>query len=420
MKTSTRPKVLIVEDTQFFRETLKKQIEEKLGFSVITAQSYADACGIILEEGLNIYLALLDLNLPDAPNGEIVDFAIEQKIPSVVVSGYFNENIREELAHKNIIDYVIKKGPGSIDDAVNAVKRIYKNQLVKILVVDDSLTARVQLAHLLRGYRFQLFEAADGPEALTVLQEHPDIKLTIVDYNMPKMDGCELVEEIRQNFSRQQMAIIGISGQGSSLLSTKFIKLGANDFLNKPFMKEEIYCRVTQNLEMLDHIKMLEDALITDYLTGLKNRRYLFDRGEIIHHEAKASQGQFVCAMLDIDHFKKVNDEKGHGAGDVVLVNFAGVLQKHFRNDAVVARFGGDEFCIVMLTDDIAAAKDRFEVLRADIAQREIEHYAGMISVTSSVGICTQKTDTLEEAITLADEQLYKSKVEGRNKVSVI
>ncbi|SCA57612.1 conserved hypothetical protein [Candidatus Terasakiella magnetica] len=412
-------KVLIVEDTQFFRETLKKQIEDKLGFSVITAKTYAEACGLILEHGHEIYLALLDLHLPDAANGEIVDFAIDQKIPCVVVSGHFNESIREELAHKNIIDYVIKKGPVSIDDAVTAVRRIYRNQFVKILIVDDSQTARAQLRYLLSGYRFQILEAADGTDALRVLQEHPDVKLSIIDYNMPNMNGCDLVEEIRLNYSRQNMAIIGISGQGSSLLSTEYIKLGANDFLNKPFLKEEIYCRVTQNLEMLDHIEMLEDALITDHLTGLKNRRYLFERGAIIHNEAKSSGYSCVCAMLDIDKFKQVNDSKGHGAGDIVLKETATILKKRFGEHGVVARFGGDEFCIVMLCEDVEWAKDQFEDLRAEIEGHIIKHFAGPISITTSIGLTAALTDSLENSISIADECLYKSKVMGRNKVTV-
>ncbi|MEO2175240.1 MAG: diguanylate cyclase [bacterium] len=411
--------ILLVEDGKFFRTVIKSQIENQLGFKVTCAETFEQAREIIDLRGGDLFLALLDLKLPDARDGEIVDMAIEKSIPSIVFSSQFSEDLRNHLLQRNIIDYVVKDSPASMEYVISMVKRLHQNQFVKVLIVDDSKTARFQIRTLLLRYKFQVIEATDGIEALNVLDENPDTLLIITDYNMPNLDGFELTKKIRSRFSKRQVAIIGVSSYGNHALSARFIKVGANDFVTKPFLNEEFFLRVSQNVEMLEHIHALQDSLITDYLTGLRNRRYLFERGHIMGEEAKQSGGYLVAAMADIDHFKIINDTYGHDAGDEALKHIARLLDSHFKGQAVVARFGGEEFCILMCEDETVGIDETFESLRTRIENSPYIYGENKIRMTVSFGVCWTKTDNFEDVIKTADGCLYQAKHQGRNQVVI-
>jgi len=142
----------------------------------------------------DIFLSLLDLNLPDAPDGEIVDFVVEQKIPAVVFSASYTEDIRDRVLSQNVLDYVVKDSPASLDYITNLIRRVHRNRNISALVVDDARTARKYVADLLRLYQFNVLEAADGVEALEIIKSNNNIKLVITDYNMPNMDGFKLIK----------------------------------------------------------------------------------------------------------------------------------------------------------------------------------------------------------------------------------
>ncbi len=178
---------------------------------------------------------LLDLNLPDAQHGEIVDFVLGKDIPSIVFTAQFEEEIRAQMLNKKVIDYVLKDSPSTIGYLVSLVHRIKNNMHTKTLVVDDSKSSRKHLVDLLRLQKLQVFEAQSGVEALAMLEKYPDISLVVTDYHMDNMDGLALTHNIRKKFSHEDLAIIGVSSYGNNVISAKFIKHGANDFLNKPF-----------------------------------------------------------------------------------------------------------------------------------------------------------------------------------------
>jgi len=419
MVPSKPVEILLVEDAKFFRSVIKSQIEKQLGFHVTCAETYAEACDIINKRGEDFFLALLDLNLPDAPNGEIIDFVIEKSIPAVIFSGQFDEELRDHLLQTNIIDYVIKDSPASIEYVISTVKRLYHNQFIKVIMVDDSKTARYQMRELLTRYKFQVYEAIDGLDALKVLDEHPDTFLVITDYHMPNLDGFELTKKIRTHYSKRKICIIGVSTYGNHALSAKFIKVGANDFITKPFLNEEFFSRVTQNIEMLEHIHALQDSLITDYLTGLRNRRYLFERGNTMFSEANEAGTTLIAAMADIDHFKHINDTYGHDAGDEALKHLSKILRSHFGEHGIIARFGGEEFCILLQKQDLHKIEDLFDNFRQDIEQTPVNYGNRKIQMTISIGASWAQADHLEELIKRADLNLYKAKENGRNQIIV-
>ncbi len=412
-------RILIVEDSSMIAEAIRREVFSKLNFECDIAGNFAKAKEQIAKRGDEYFVAVLDLNLPDAHEGEIVDYVMAKSIPSIVFTGTFDDEIREKMLAENILDYVVKEGPQAVEHLIRIIYRIYKNQLIKVLVVDDSSTSRKHLSNLLKNQRFQILEARNGKDALIHLQKNPEIKLVITDYNMPVMDGFELISRIRQKYSRDQMAIIGISAYGTGLLSAKFLKKGANDFITKPYVEEELHSRINMNIEMLEYIDEIKRASNLDHLTQLYNRRYFFEFGETLFENAKRSNFKMSIAMIDIDYFKKVNDSHGHYVGDAVLKFIGKLLKDNLRAADILARFGGEEFCIITTNLDKKKAKVLFERLRRMVEKQRIKTDTDSVSVTISIGVTTKVAETLEDTLNRADKLLYEAKNGGRNKVVI-
>ena len=409
--------VLLVEDSRTFASVIKKTIATELHFTVDWVSTYADAARLLRGDSAKYFVGLLDLHLPDASQGEVLDLAISHHIPPIVLTGKFGDEIREYIWSKKVVDYVLKENPQSVGYVVSLVRRLYRNKSINVLVVEDSAFSRKHIAKLLQVHQYQVFEGKNGEHALDILQEHPDIKLAIVDYYMPDMDGIELTRKIRKTSSKDTFAIIGISAQGNDAMSAQFIKNGANDFITKPFANEEFYCRITQNIEMIEIMERIKQASHKDFLTDLYNRRYFFEAGQTLYANATRKHLSLAVAMLDIDFFKKVNDTYGHKAGDAALQQIAWFLKKRFRQTDIVARFGGEEFCILTCNVEPDHIHNVFDEVRTTIAQLGISVDHHTLTVTVSIGICSQLKSSLEMMINKADALLYEAKRQGRNRV---
>ncbi|MEA4858239.1 diguanylate cyclase [Solidesulfovibrio sp.] len=412
-------KVLIVEDSKVFARLLIRKIEDELFFDACWASNFEEARYLVEENPDNnsYFVALLDLHLPDAADGRIVDYVISKGIPSIVFTGDVETEVRDRIWAKKVVDYVSKESPDSLDYLVSLVRRISLNKFVNILVADDSQTVRNHLVRLLTAHEFIVHEADDGSRALAVLERHPEIKVVITDYFMPGMDGVELTRRIRRRRRKEELAVIGISAYGNTILSARFIKNGANDFLNKPFSSEEFYCRVTQNLEMLEYIQKLRETSIRDPLTGLYNRRHFFEAAKDLHGRLCRGEESITLAMLDIDHFKKVNDTHGHAVGDEVLKHVAQALINRFRGHDLVARLGGEEFCVIATGLAGAQAMTVFNDLRNSIERSKAKCGKASVGVTISLGICDTPKESVDAMLAAADAALYKAKRSGRNRV---
>ena len=411
--------ILVVEDSKLFGSLVKKKIESELDFKVRWVRSYSEAVRLINETDADFFAALLDLNLPDAPGGEIVDYVLSRGIPTIVFTGVLKADVRDVIWSKKVVDYVVKESSQSIEYVVSLIRRIHMNGSVKVLVVDDSQTFRRYLCDLLRVHKYTVLEAPNGAQALKVLEKNRDISLVITDYTMPNMDGFELTEQIRSKRAKSDLAVIGISAQGDNIMSARFIKNGANDFINKPFLIEEFYCRVTQNVEMIEQVRAIESASNIDYLTELYNRRYFFESGRNLFASAKRGHVSIVMAMIDIDFFKVVNDTYSHDAGDTVLKQIAAILGGRMRQSDIVARYGGEEFSIIATNMEPDNAANIFDGLRKTIEETEIQWNGNSIQVTVSMGVCTKLKDSPEEMARSAESMLYQAKQNGRNKVVI-
>ncbi len=413
-----KEKVLIVEDNRSLAMLLVNMIKRKLGFDADCATTFEEAKRFI--EGETVYfIALLDLTLPDAPDGEVVDYALSKGVPALVLTGNFSPDVRENMVQKKIIDYVTKSRPEDVAYIAQKVGRIARNRSYKILIVDDSETARELMVSYLEVQQFQLLTACDGFEAIDVMRENSDIAMVITDYYMPGMNGLDLVVTLRKEYLPEELSIIAISSAEDSEIASHLLKLGASDFIHKPFTKEEFDCRINNSIEAHENLKKVLNLANKDFLTEVYNRRKFFQLGEEYYQNAKQLRESFALAMFDIDNFKQVNDTYGHDVGDEVLKFFAEVLKRNTRGADIVARFGGEEFCVILKNISAHNGYRLFDSMVKAIAKSHVKLQDGRsISFTVSVGMTTDYNESLTEMISKADKLLYSAKSSGKNRVT--
>ena len=406
-------KILIVEDTPAMAR-VQKHIALKAGYEVDIAESLAQTKELISKN--SYFCAVVDFILPDAPSGEAVPCTINADIPTIVMTGNIDKKTRDTVEKYPIIDYIIKENKQAYQYLEKQLQRLPRNENVKVLVVDDSKSTRRYICSLLVRHKYQIIEAQDGQEALNLLEASPDISVIITDNEMPNMNGDELCSEIRRLYSNDEKAIIGISGSDSVGLSSLFLKNGANDYLHKPFNSEEFYCRLSQNVDMLDLIATIRRQANTDYLTNLPNRRYFFEEAEKSLKQIKHTKGDGALAMLDIDHFKSINDTYGHDVGDEVLKGLSICFSKYFKKH-LVARLGGEEFAVYFIDVDKQEALKRLEGFRYFIEMNSQEFSKAKIKFTISICFANGPVYQIDELLKQADLKLYDAKESGRNKV---
>ncbi|PAJ73832.1 diguanylate cyclase response regulator [Pseudoalteromonas sp. NBT06-2] len=402
-------KLLIIEDTPTIAK-VQKHIGLKIGFEVDVASSLAEAIELI--EHNNYFCSIVDFVLPDAPDGEAIPLTIGAEIPTIVMTGKLDNSTRDYVSQYPIVDYITKESHQAYRYLETQLTRLPKNKDVHILIVDDSLATRNHLNNLLVRHKYKVAQAADGKLALEQLALYPDIKVIITDNEMPIMDGITLTGKIRKKFNNDEKIVIGISGTKDNYVSAQFLKSGANDYLRKPFYPEEFYCRLSQNIEMIDNIATIKQQANKDYLTNLPNRRYFFEQAKVLSDIQKSNNTPLILAMIDIDHFKSINDSLGHDVGDEVLKELAKIFMKLFA-DQLIARFGGEEFAIYFDNIDFCSAKKRLESFRYHLDQTKIYD----VSFTISIGLTQQNDYDIDEVLKIADKHLYTAKESGRNRL---
>lgn len=410
-------KVLIVEDSSVILKILKHVAKQSLELEPLFASTMAEAQNLYEKYKDELFAGIIDLALPDAPNGEMVEFLLSENFPVIVLTGSYNEERREILVKQGVVDYVVKESRYSYRYAINMVNRLYKNQKIQVLVVEDSKQYRKHIARLLMAHKYQVLEAENGIEALSQLKQNPHVKMVITDYNMPEMDGFELVQAIRRQYEKTDMIIIGLSGEDGGLLSIKFIKNGADDFLNKPFQQEEFYCRITNNIESLEQMNRIQELANRDYLTSLYNRRYFFEEGEKLLKQAVKNNTEIALVIIDIDNFKFVNDEYGNEAGDEVLKIFSQDLDSNLGR-FLVSRLGGVEFGIIVPGLSNSKVVNLIDSFKQHLAAKIIDvNDDDFVRLGFSAGVTNIKYDSIIASLNQADSYVLRAKEAGKNMV---
>lgn len=288
----------------------------------------------------------------------------------------------------------------------------------QVLVIDDSMDVHRLLKARLRTEELEFHEATDGPSGLKLAEEHVPTVI-LLDLDMPGMDGFEVLRVLKENPRTLQIPVIVLSGLQSSQDKVTAFDLGAVDYVTKPFDLTELRVRVRATIKMQRLIRMLAQKAQIDGLTGLWNR--VFFNTRLAEEMGRLSRrvGNLSLAVLDIDHFKSVNDTYGHPAGDAVIQGLAKLLVKECRHTDSVCRYGGEEFGIIMPDTAAADAKNVADRIRAAFEQlnwpRHPERKTTVsIGVAAVAGLGTLSHEALLEA---ADKNLYTAKHGGRNRV---
>ena len=403
--------ILVVEDSPLVLKILEKMFHQQPDLQPLFCATMAEAQVMLETSAELLFAAIIDLNLPDAPNGEIVDVVLHYQLPCIVLTGSYDEQRREEMLLKGVVDYVQKENQYSFDYAFRLLHRLERNRSIKILVAEDSHATRHLIRNVLRSHLYQIHEAADGEQALRILREQPDFDLLITDHSMPGLSGFELTKLLRQKLKRHDLCIIGLSADSKGSLTAQFIKHGADDFLRKPFCPEELTCRVTSTLERREMLQALQRSAQIDSLTNLYNRRAFYEQAGQLLQAAARSQRPVSVAMLDLDLFKRINDNYGHASGDAALIGFAQLLQAAF-GQTLIGRLGGEEFALLspLPAEQLGAQLDQ---LRQQCANVHYAHNAPPLSFSAGV---YQGQEDLSSLLHQADLRLYQAKQQGRGR----
>jgi diguanylate cyclase (GGDEF)-like protein len=409
-------RILIVDDSATVGIVVKNAVSNLVNIPVDLARSYAACAQLIAEHPGQYLVAVVDLSLPDAKEGEAVDLVLGYGIATIVLTGSLDNETHNRISAKPIVDYVTKQSPGSIAIVQKSVQHTLRNMQCKVLIVDPELAYRTHLKNILLTQRLQVIEADNATTALLEMEQRDDISVVVAAYEIPDMDGVELCMKLRSNFPSTRLAILGIPNSANDFSGVRFFKGGADDIIHRPFLVEEFVSRINARLDYLDSLRIIQEQANCDYLTKLYNRRYLFEMGNALFSNAKRNNIQIMIAMIDIDFFKRINDTYGHDVGDMAIVSVAQLLAKSFRSSDIVARMGGEEFCIFAINNNAPVetmnrVRQHIEAMPIPLNEKESLH------LTVSIGFTITLCNTLDEMINKSDEALYKAKQSGRNRV---
>ena len=296
----------------------------------------------------------------------------------------------------------------------------------RLLLVDEQRNSRERIAGALSPYHHVILAEEPG-EALVAAREET-IDLMIVSLGSRGFDGLRLCRQARSHARTRNLPILLIADPDDRPKVLRGLELGANDYLTRPIDRNELLARVRTNIRQKLYADRLRQSVqqsiemaLYDSLTGLNNRRSLERRLPAMIETARARSAALTMMVLDIDHFKRVNDTYGHDVGDRVLKGFGGQLQETVRSGDLICRLRGEEFVVVMPGADAAEAARIAEGARRTTESREflVDGAGGSVSITVSIGLAEWRDNwNYAELYRRADRALYRSKSAGRNRVT--
>ena len=439
----TRKKILVVDDSATIRAMVAQELEEA-GYTVVTAENGIEALTLLADTTDLPDLISLDTDMPQMGGFEVCEKlrrAIRDHsspyhraggIPVLFLSASDTVEKRARGYQLEVVDFIRKPlADGEISQVVSRVLCPDESFIgMRALVVEDSLVVQKIVTNTLQRSGLTVTAVSDGLDALqAVLEDDQGYDIVITDYNMPRIKGDELCRRLRKSAKMAQVPIFFVSASDERDTVLDFYRAGASDYLKKPFVVEELRARVITHLRIRKYVKelhrlneRLKIQATHDALTGLYNRRYFQETVSWQFQEAQRADIGLCCLMLDLDHFKGVNDTFGHAFGDLVLREFAAIIRRRSREGDTAARYGGEEFIIILPDTEIRTAV----VMARDIRRIAEQHLYGDdckgIRVTCSIGVSSfrrHQPETVERLLAMADAALYQAKIQGRNRVRI-
>lgn len=282
-----------------------------------------------------------------------------------------------------------------------------------ILIVDDTKTNLNILSACLEE-RYQIQTAQNGEQCLKFAKQIPQPDLILLDIEMPGMNGYEVCRQLKSETSTANVPIIFVTSKLDIKDEAKGLSLGAVDYITKPIHPLIVNARVKTHITLKKQKDKLERMALYDQLTGLYNRYYLLNTAKKKISAAIRDNTAISVMMIDIDLFKSVNDQYGHSAGDSIIKAVAKVLNRSCLNDDTAARFGGEEFVVVLSHCNLEEA-----MIKAENLREKIESLSPLgIKITISIGVSNliNQEDSFSDLLDRADQALYQAKQQGRNR----
>ena len=296
----------------------------------------------------------------------------------------------------------------------------------RVLIVEDDTNIIQLIKQALDEEGYETATANSAVEGIHLIRSFKP-HLVLTDQDMPGATGLEMLRELRRQLN--YVALIFVSGRSDATLVAQALRAGADDYIRKPFRFEELLARVetclrTHDLhtELMQANQKLQDMVERDYLTGLLNMRSMYDRIDGELKRATRFNRHLACVMIDMDHFKRVNDNNDHLFGSFVLKEAGMIIQKTMRDSDFAARYGGDEFLVVLTDTDQKGSLIFCERLREKVEQYLFTDGKGKIKLTISLGCAVTAIGQAVDArqlVRAADHALYRAKEGGRNRVEV-
>lgn len=298
---------------------------------------------------------------------------------------------------------------------------------MKILAAEDNPIFQTMLRSMLTKWGYEVITAGNGNEAWQYLQSEEAPRLAILDWMMPGLDGVEVCRRIRGAGREPYTYVLLLTARTDSHDLVEGMEAGADDYLTKPFNTLELRARLRAGrriVELQEQLLIAREALreqaTHDGLTGLLNRSAILEVLETEWVRSHREKHAVSVLMVDLDHFKRVNDRHGHQAGDVVLCESAARMRSAVRRYDSLGRYGGEEFLVVLPGCDMAGALSHAERLRIALDSEPFSIAGQGISVTCSIGCASHPEDAVasaEELVCAADAALYAAKNQGRNRI---
>ncbi len=411
--------IILVEDDRAFATMISEQIRH-FGYDVHVMSDLEGLATVV--RALNPAAIIMDVVFPNgdlAGTEAIAALQRERSTPIPVIYISQRDDFAARLAAVRSGGHAYFAKPVDAGRLINALDRLTgaeESPPLRVLLVDDDADFGQRCAQSLTAAGMQAKAIADPRETLDQLQAfQPD--LVVLDMYMPVCSGKELASIIRQQDRYVGLPIIFLSAETNRAQQQSAMSLGADDFLAKPILPADLVAAVTARATRARHIQRF---LIRDSLTGLFNHQAIEELLQREFARAERLQQPLAIAIIDIDHFKRVNDTYGHVVGDQVLRSFARLLQQRLRKSDLIGRHGGEEFLVALPNTSLIEARTLIDGIRASFAA--LRHYGAgqMFSVTFSVGISGYPAHRSQiGAMQAADEALYQAKRAGRNRVVI-
>jgi diguanylate cyclase (GGDEF)-like protein len=292
---------------------------------------------------------------------------------------------------------------------------------MRILIAEDDPTTLRMLESAVKDWGYEAVAVRDGNSAWDVLRSADSPPLALLDWMMPAQSGIELCRKVRQESDAPFVYLVLLTGKAKTQDIVQGMESGADDYLSKPFDRQELKVRLRAGQRIVELHETLRIQATCDALTGLWNRRMIL---EILGREcARAGrEGTAIGVIIaDLDHFKRANDSLGHLGGDAVLVETSRRMNSVLRPYDAMGRYGGEEFLIVLPTCDQAGTETAAQRMRQVVQELEVATPAGIIPITVSLGAVIGEGPNIDadELIRIADAALYRAKRAGRNRVEM-